>query len=407
MFGNRKYRLLAKEKVVPSVKGWPGGSVAMHRIQALRDIPEKGVRKGDVGGYVSNGNILSHEGSCWIAHNAQAIMNVRIKEDAYLGGNAIVVSRYNDLFIQIYGNVQIIEYAQVRIRSNPPSGKRGTSIYGNTMIYGNATISEAEKISGNVKIYGHASIEGADEIVGDIDINDTVTVRQGTKLFGKTKISGTSTIDQRATLNNCLITGDSHISAGVSISNFIVEDNKEIKGFAIQSKETGYVPHSVENKSKASVSPEQEHTFNIFNEVKKDIASYETDIVKIIKYPVMTDRTDYYTMKMIMALKNAERLSIKPSSADFADAVTELEGAFLAAESNAIKVASSLLSDEEKKKTEKAKDLFRIAENEASAENEKKVAFVQGFKQLEGVITVPEVAVDTFRIKLGLKEIEM
>lgn len=403
MFGNRKYRLLAKESIVPSVKGWPGGSIVMRRVQALRDIPEKGVRKGDIGGYVTDGNILSHEGSCWIAFNAQAIMNVRIKDDAYIGGNTVVISRFNDLFIQIYGNVQVMEYAQIIIRKGPENSLRGTSIYGNTIISGNAIVSEVEKISGDVKIHSNAMVEGADAIIGEIEISDTAKVCSKVKLFGKTKLSGTSIIGQNATLNNCTISGDTQISAGISISNFIVEDNKEIKGFPTVTKEIGFRPLGAQTKISSSDSP----ALSVFNEVKSDIASYETDIVKIIKYPLMTDRTDYYTMEMTVALKNAQRLAIKPSSPEFSNAVAILEKAFLAAESNAVKVASSLLSENEVKKTEKAKDLFRIAENEASTEHEKKIAFVQGFKQLEGVVTVPEIAVDTFRVKLGLKEIEM
>lgn len=78
----------------------------------------------------------------------------------------------------------------------------------------------------------------------------------------------------------------------------------------------------------------------------------------------------------------------------------------MAAESNAMKLSSSLLSGEELKKMDKAKDLLAIASNEASTEHEKKVSFQQAFKQLEGIIVVPEMAVDTFRAKIGLKEIE-
>lgn len=47
-----------------------------------------------------------------------------------------------------------------------------------------------------------------------------------------------------------------------------------------------------------------------------------------------------------------------------------------------------------------------MAQHEGSNEHEKKVAFIQGFKQLEGIITVPEEAKDAFRVLVGLKEIE-
>ncbi|HSN50323.1 MAG TPA: hypothetical protein VLR52_03750, partial [Bacteroidales bacterium] len=145
---------------------------------------------------------------------------------------------------------------------------------------------------------------------------------------------------------------------------------------------------------------------DLFDEVKSKIESYESDIVKIIKYPTMTDRTDSLTREMVRFFNLATRYLSRPESEKFMDAVAALEDAFLAAESNALKIASSLLSESDKKKMELAKDLLAIASNEVSSENEKKVSFKQAFKQLEGVLVVPDSAVDAFRIKVGLKELE-
>lgn len=82
---NRKYRLLRKEKVIPASKNWNSSTARkVHRIQALQDIPEHGVKKGDIGGYVSNRDTLSHEGSCWVDYGAQVIGHVTIKDDVYM-----------------------------------------------------------------------------------------------------------------------------------------------------------------------------------------------------------------------------------------------------------------------------------------------------------------------------------
>jgi hypothetical protein len=42
----------------------------------------------------------------------------------------------------------------------------------------------------------------------------------------------------------------------------------------------------------------------------------------------------------------------------------------------------------------------------AATENEKINAFKQGFKQLEGIIIVPEQAVTALRVKAGIAELE-
>lgn len=76
-------------------------------------------------------------------------------------------------------------------------------------------------------------------------------------------------------------------------------------------------------------------------------------------------------------------------------------------DSFALKTASTMLSATDKKKVDKVDDLLAIASNDASTEHEKKIAFQQAFKHLEGIIVVPEVAVETFKVKIGLKELEM
>lgn len=67
----RKYEILPEPIVAPN------GEVC-HRIKALKDIPVIGVKKGDLGGCVSNATSLSHSGSSWVF------------EGGYIGGNAIV-----------------------------------------------------------------------------------------------------------------------------------------------------------------------------------------------------------------------------------------------------------------------------------------------------------------------------
>jgi hypothetical protein len=43
--------------------------------------------------------------------------------------------------------------------------------------------------------------------------------------------------------------------------------------------------------------------------------------------------------------------------------------------------------------------------DDAASENEKQVAFKQGLKQLEGIILVPENAIETFRVSAGIAQL--
>ena len=101
-------------------------------IQALRDIPRHGVKKGDYGGVVENEHNLSQEGDCWIIRGTILFNNCYIYDDALIGspitcknivkigGNSIIDYKWcrenkqeNDKFeineFEIKGDVTIVD----------------------------------------------------------------------------------------------------------------------------------------------------------------------------------------------------------------------------------------------------------------------------------------------------------
>ena len=79
----RKYEILPEPIVAPN------GEVC-HRIKALEDIPVIGVKKGDLGGCVSNATSLSHSGSSWIFEGGFVVGNAIVEGDAIVGDGALV-----------------------------------------------------------------------------------------------------------------------------------------------------------------------------------------------------------------------------------------------------------------------------------------------------------------------------
>lgn len=391
-------------------------SCNFYRIQALRDIPEHGVKEGDFGGYVTSKYNLSHEGSCWIADKAQVYGNVIISEDAYVGGNAVVVcsaapffgskpdKKESEMIVLIRENAIILGNATVSANYEKGINYAGERVIeGKVNIDGDAIIELGEIIKDDVKIYGSAQIHLAKSITGRSEIFDNVVVHKGS-IIHDSILTGDLYLPENSVIHNGVWGKEP-----VDVSQYITEDTSYLKDPLETTRWeifTGKTVPASQVAQEIEVSAGSKLDVGFFNELCEAIESYQTDIVKIIKYPVMVDKTNSYTLELMIALNAAKRLVTSPESQEFKEAVGVLERAFLMAESNAQKIASSSLSDAEKKKTEKAKDLFRIASNDASSEQEKKVAFIQGFKQLEGVIAVPEVAVDTFRVKLGLLELE-
>lgn len=399
------------------------GSIELHRhdftkrfyrLQALRDIPEHGVKAGDLGGFVTWKRALSHEGSCWVADDAQIVGRVAINDNAYIGEQAIVMKwnpeglRCYD--IEISGNARITGSSYVtscRLVTTDPH--KTVNIRGNAEIYGNASVRNAHNVCDNVKIYGNANIVNPALISGNTEIFGDVAIASVQKISGDTKIFENAKIEDGAEIINSVIAGSTHIMQNQRVIDG--KFNETLIGTTMESlvssngKYTSDAP-SVPAPPSSSTTPKSNASLRALKEVEEKIASYETDIVKIIKYPVMTDRTNAFTQDMVFSLNVANRLLDDIDSDEFKNAVIALEKSFLAAESNAVKIALTDLSEADRKKTETAKNLLAIASNEASSEQEKKVSFKQAFRQLEGVITVPEVAVDTFRVKIGLKELQ-
>lgn len=364
----------------------------MYRIRALRDIPEHGVKKGDWGGYVQEAESLSHEGACWVADKAQVIYNVRITGDALIADHAIVDGEPGYM-ITICDDVQILGNAQVLARTGHASSDdiREVCCFNENFVAKDlAYIRNLTLGTGDAVVGGHADIRGAREVSGTSVIMDRAIVRRGAVIEGSSTVGGDAVIEVNEIVSSLAI-GITSDEGNQRIMKIRVTQESETKALPVKSDEA------------ASEGPT---SATVFNEIMESIASYQEDIVKIIKYPVMTDRTDFHTRAMAKAMNHAKRFSTQPDSKEFQEAVDSLEDAFLAAESNAIKIASTVLTEVERKKVERAKDMLDVASNEASTEHEKKVAFVQGFKHLEGVLTVPEKAVDAFRVKVGLKELE-
>ena len=80
--------------------------VTLYQIRATEDIPRHGVRKGDLGGYVSSTHLPS--GAARVSGNARVFGNAQVSGDARVSGNARV---FGDA--QVAGDARVFGDAQV------------------------------------------------------------------------------------------------------------------------------------------------------------------------------------------------------------------------------------------------------------------------------------------------------
>ena len=66
------------------------GRKILHRIRAVRDIPEYEIKSGDMGGWLETEKNLSHKGSAWVTDSAVVMDEAWVTDEALVTGKARV-----------------------------------------------------------------------------------------------------------------------------------------------------------------------------------------------------------------------------------------------------------------------------------------------------------------------------
>ena len=140
--------------------------VTLHRIRAVRDIPEHGVRVGLFGGFLQSERNMSQDCPAWVGGGACVLGSALVEDRAFvsgqttvkggavIGGSAVVVGLGVEVTGAAYvgGSAHVREYAQ---------------IYGSINVVGTAAI------SGRAKVHGAGSIKSNECIGFDADVGST------------------------------------------------------------------------------------------------------------------------------------------------------------------------------------------------------------------------------------------
>jgi carbonic anhydrase/acetyltransferase-like protein (isoleucine patch superfamily) len=172
----RKYKFNGKSKIF---KPYLGVNIILNQIVAVEDIPQHGVKKGTIGGWVESYNNL--QDNAWIEGDALVMDNACVSGYAKISGNAHVSEN-----AKISGNVQVSE--DVHIYGS-------AQVSGDAQIYGSAIILDRARISGNVKVYGRTYISGDAQVSGDAQIYGSVRILDRARVSGNAKLSGQTFIN--------------------------------------------------------------------------------------------------------------------------------------------------------------------------------------------------------------------
>ncbi|RLC85697.1 MAG: hypothetical protein DRJ03_10930 [Chloroflexi bacterium] len=134
----------------------------LRRMRATRDLPQHGVLKGDIGGFVQGRSNLS--GGAWVKRNATVAYGAKAEGFALIDSHA-----------KLSGNARVSGYAHV---------------YGNARIYDNADVKGNAKIGGEMRVYGDARVSGNAHLTGDALILGSAVVTGAAELSEFAQIGG-------------------------------------------------------------------------------------------------------------------------------------------------------------------------------------------------------------------------
>ena len=155
--------------------------VKLYRIEATRDIPQHGVKKGDRGGYIEKEDNL--QDNAWVGRNAKVYGNAlvceeavvtdeaRVFENAQICGNSMVSGE-----AKVYGSAEIDENAQIEDE---------VEVYGEAKVYGNVLIFEKAEIYEDAQVSGDATVAGVAQVYGNACVSGETEVRYGVCLTDK------------------------------------------------------------------------------------------------------------------------------------------------------------------------------------------------------------------------------
>lgn len=409
-------------------------------VKALVDIPAHNVRAGDIGGYIDRKSTLSQSGDAWIGGSAYVLDKAAIEGDALVADDAIISGVTVKDHAKIYGNAIVLE-------GNSPAASdsgfyvsnfaeiydfakvSGCYVAENSVISGGAVVTRSV-LRGTTKISGFARVIGPNIRLVDTVVYGSAEIMSDTNFY-KAKIHCSARILSNSRINSSVIAGSTSIADATITSNRRdyngnLKERIEVSPCMIEGQQVDSCAHqypsdeysdpepltlgevlNLEGKTQAKIEVKKISSFDRsrLEEVESGYANYEKDIVKLIKYPVMTDLTDKYTASFHSLLRKTRRAAENEEKDAYNELIDSLDDAFFAAESNARRIATSMFSDEDKSKVTDAGQMLAMALDEKASETEKKNAYKGAMRNLEGRVSVPEVAISSLIEKIGLKEL--
>ena len=153
---------------------------ALKQIRALRDIPEAGVKKGDLGGFLGGEHNLSQLGSCWVYDSARVYDSACVSGSAHVSGLAHVYDS-----ARVYYSACVTGSARVYYSAH---------VSGLAHVYDSARVYDSACVTGSAHVFGLARVSGSACVYDSAHVYGSAHVSGSAHVFGLARVSGSARV---------------------------------------------------------------------------------------------------------------------------------------------------------------------------------------------------------------------
>ena len=170
----------------------------LYRIRALKDF--KGVKIGDLGGWVETENNLSQKGECWIYDDAICMDNARMYNNAEMHHNT---KMYDNSIM--YNNSKIYHNSTMHNNSKMYDCSKMydySAMYNYSAMYDNTIISDRSRMYNDAKMHNNAKIYDNSVMYDKSKLFDNSRMRNNSIMYDNSAMYGCGALNGNAELHD-------------------------------------------------------------------------------------------------------------------------------------------------------------------------------------------------------------
>ena len=169
-----------------------------YRVKALKDFGS--VKKGDIGGFVTNEHNLSQDGNCWIYDDAKIFDSSEIYNNAKMFNNSKMFDNS-----RMYDDSRMFDDCEMHDNSEMCDNSKmfdNSRMFDNSIMHDNSKMHNNSKMFDNSIMYNNSEMYNNSKMLNNSRMYDNSVMYNNSKMFDKSKMYNDSRMYDYGVLRN-------------------------------------------------------------------------------------------------------------------------------------------------------------------------------------------------------------